>query len=161
MLTFTVGREEFASHLAARLEYHRGKLVNTRRLVKELLALVKRIKSDMKKSKVRADKFFRIKGEQANVLYALGLAGEEGCQGATGPSGPTGPTGPAGSPSYVDFRDESDLLGKLERKHSTLVQEDAYLMRKLQAFGFYLKHLGQESYELDRSELSSLEFTAL
>ena len=157
MLTFTVDREEFASHLAARLEYHRGKLVNTRRLTKELLSLVKRIKSDLKKSKVRADKFFRVKGEQVNVLHALGLSGEEGCQGPTGPSGAEGPAGV----SYVDFRDESDLLGKLERKHSTLVQEDAYLMRKLQTFGFYLKHLGQESYELDRSELAGLEFTAI
>jgi hypothetical protein len=154
MLTFTVSREEFSKHLSARLEYHRGKLVNTKRLIKELLALVKRIKTDMKKSKRSADKFFRVKGEQANVLYALGLAGESGPQGCAGAEGSCGPTG------YVDFRDESDLLGMLERKHSQLKNEESGLMRKLHAFGFYLKHLGQEIYELDRAELVTLEFTA-
>lgn len=156
MLTLTVSREEFAKHLKDRCSFHQDHLANVKKLLKELRDLVKKIKSDMKKSSRKADKILRVKGHRFSLLITLGIV--EGDRGPQGPQGSQGPCGEAGD-TYADFTSETQLLDRLESKERELGYEMQRTLVRLGQFDFYRKHLGQEVYELTVSELAALEFT--
>lgn len=155
MLLLTVKKSEFVAHLAARIKIHTAREKELAGHLVELRKIAAKIRKDMKEADRRAQRVLRVKGRQYHTIFALGIAG---LAGAPGPQGPAGEPGLQGDCGYMDFTNESELLGKLESKEREFERERAVISARVRKFTFYREHLPKEAYDLNVEEVEMLEF---
>lgn len=158
MLLLTVKKSEFIAHLSARVKIHTAREKELAGHLVELRKIATKIRKDMKDADRRAQRVLRVKGREYRTIFACGIAGSFGPAGMEGPQGESGSPGPQGPAGYMDFTNESELLGKLESKEREFERERAALIARVRKFTFYREHLPADAYELNVEEVSMLEF---